>query len=90
MNRVSLDANVLFSAAWRENTGLLRLWQSSDTTLLTSRYAFEEARRNLETEEQRQRLATLMVESQFALIEEQDPYALDHSFETRGAEGEHD
>ena len=25
-----------------------------------------------------------------ALIEEQDPYALDHPFETRGAEGEHD
>lgn len=64
MNRVFLDANVLFSAAWRENTGLLRLWQSSDTTLLTSRYAFEEARRNLETEEQRQRLVRLMVDIQ--------------------------
>ncbi len=56
MNRVFLDANVVFSAAWRENGGLLRLWQSSDTTLLTSRYAYEEAFRNLETEEQRQRL----------------------------------
>ena len=64
MNRVFLDANVLFSAAWRENTGLLRLWQSSDTALLTSRYAFEEARRNLETEEQRQRLVRLMVDIQ--------------------------
>lgn len=64
MNRVFLDANVLFSAAWRENSGLLRLWQSSDTTLLTSRYAFEEARRNLETEEQRQRLVRLMLDIQ--------------------------
>jgi predicted nucleic acid-binding protein len=64
VNRVFLDANVLFSAAWRENTGLLRLWQSSDTTLLTSRYAFEEARRNLETEEQRQRLGRRMVDIQ--------------------------
>ena len=64
MNRVFLDANVLFSAAWRENTGLLRLWQSSDTTLLTSRYAYAEAARNLETEEQRQRLVRLMVEIQ--------------------------
>ncbi|MGH8628776.1 MAG: hypothetical protein ACREYC_27130 [Gammaproteobacteria bacterium] len=64
MNRVFLDANVLFSAAWRANAGLLRLWQLSDTILLTSRYAAEEARRNLETEEQRQRLTTLMVEIQ--------------------------
>lgn len=30
-------------------------------TLLTSRYAFEEARRNLETQEQRKRLIQLMV-----------------------------
>jgi uncharacterized protein len=64
VNRVFLDANVLFSAAWRENTGLLRLWQSSDTTLLTSRYASEEARRDLETEERRQRLVRLMVDIQ--------------------------
>jgi predicted nucleic acid-binding protein len=64
VNRVFLDANVLFSAEWRENTGLLRLWQSSDTTLLTSRYAYAEAARNLETGEQRRRLAALMVEIQ--------------------------
>lgn len=60
MNRVFLDANVLFSTAWRENAGLLRLWQLSEVVLLTSRYAFEEARRNLETQDQLQRLTTLM------------------------------
>lgn len=61
MNRVFLDANVLFSAAWREKAGLLSLWRLTDVTLLTSRYAFEEARRNLETQEQRKRLIQLMV-----------------------------
>lgn len=61
MNRVFLDANILFSAGWREKAGLLRLWRLTDVTLLTSRYAFEEARRNLETQEQRKRLIQLMV-----------------------------
>jgi predicted nucleic acid-binding protein len=60
VNRVFLDANVLFSAAWRENAGLLRLWRLSDTALITSGYAFEEASRNLVTGEQRQRLMALM------------------------------
>ncbi len=60
MNRVFLDANVLFSAAWRDGAGLLRLWQLPETGLLTSHYAAEEARRNLESEEQRERLRRLM------------------------------
>jgi len=61
LNRVFLDANILFSAGWREKAGLFRLWRLTDVTLLTSRYAFEEARRNLETQEQRKRLIQLMV-----------------------------
>lgn len=60
MNRVFLDANVLFSAAWREGAGLLRLWQLPETALLTSHYAAEEARRNLDSEEQRARLRQIM------------------------------
>jgi uncharacterized protein len=42
-----LDANVLFSAAYLENSGLARLWQLEDAELLSSAYAVEEARRNL-------------------------------------------
>jgi predicted nucleic acid-binding protein len=60
MNRVFLDANVLFSAAWRENTGLTPLWQLKETELVTSHYASEEARRNLESDSQRKRLTRLM------------------------------
>lgn len=60
MHRVFLDANVLFSAAYRHSSGLLRLWQLSDCELMSSHYAVEEARRNLETEEQRSRLESLV------------------------------
>lgn len=59
MDRVFLDANVLFSAAWREDSGLLRLWRLADVRLLSSAYALEEARRNLDSAERRERLELL-------------------------------
>lgn len=59
MDRVFLDANVLFSASYRHNSGLLRLWQLNDTELVTSQYAMEEARRNLTDESQLSRLKAL-------------------------------
>ena len=46
MTRVFLDANVLFSAAWSTQSGLLRLWSLS-LTLVSSPYAIAEAERNL-------------------------------------------
>ena len=60
MDRVFLDANVLFSAAYRSDSGLLILWSRGDTTLLTSAHAVEEARRNLPDDDQRQRLIGLV------------------------------
>jgi predicted nucleic acid-binding protein len=60
MNRVFLDANILFSAAWRGDSGLARLWKLADTSLLTSHYSAEEARRNLDDAEQSSRLLLLM------------------------------
>lgn len=47
MDWVFLDANVLFSAAWREGAGLLALWELPDVVLLTNRYAVDEALANL-------------------------------------------
>ena len=47
MDRVFLDANVLFSAAYSDDTGLRRLWSRRGTHLVSSAYAVEEARRNL-------------------------------------------
>jgi predicted nucleic acid-binding protein len=59
-DRVFLDANVLFSAAYREGSGLAKLWKLGGVRLITSRYAAEEARRNLTEEAQHRRLADLL------------------------------
>ncbi len=59
MDRLFLDANVLFSAAYRADAGLLNLGKLKNATLCSSRYAFEEARFNLDDAEQRERLVTL-------------------------------
>ena len=60
MDRVFLDANVLFAAAWRPQAALQRLWHLDDVELLSSAYAVDEARRNLETPAQRGRLTRLL------------------------------
>ena len=59
MDRLFLDANVLFSAAYRPNAGLLRLWRLKKTTVVSSRYALEQARINLTDDLQRGRLIRL-------------------------------
>jgi predicted nucleic acid-binding protein len=47
MIRVFLDANIIFSAAYRESSGFTRLWEQADVHLVTSAYALEEAERNI-------------------------------------------
>jgi len=59
MDRLFLDANVLFSAAYRPDTGLLQLWKIKNVILCSSAYALEEARINLEEENQWSRLRQL-------------------------------
>jgi predicted nucleic acid-binding protein len=59
MDRLFLDANVLFSAAYRPDAGLLSLWKLKNVTLCSSRYAIEEARFNLDDNAERARLETL-------------------------------
>jgi predicted nucleic acid-binding protein len=59
-DRVFLDANILVSAAWRVDSGLLALWKLTDVQLLTSAYAIAEADRNSETPERRTRLHRLV------------------------------
>lgn len=46
-DRLFLDANVLFSAAYREDAGVAFLWSLDDVVLSTSSYAIEEAERSL-------------------------------------------
>lgn len=59
MDRLFLDANVLFSAAYKIDARLLRLWNLRNVTLCSSHYASEEARVNLQDEDQRTRLTKL-------------------------------
>jgi len=47
VDRVFLDANILFSAAYKGASRLRLLWRISNAELITSEYAVEEARRNL-------------------------------------------
>jgi uncharacterized protein len=68
---VFLDANVLFSAAYRPGAGLLRLWELPEVRLITSAYALEEARRNLSDAEQLARLVSLTNRLEI-LVEESD------------------
>ena len=60
MDRVFLDANVLFSAVYRPDAGLTRLWQIKRIILITSAYTLHEARINLDYESRRERLDELM------------------------------
>jgi len=47
LDRVFLDANVLFSAAYRPSSRIRELWSLSEAVMISSLYAVEEARRNL-------------------------------------------
>ena len=71
--RVFLDANILFSAAYGSQ-GLLQLWQRAregKCLLLTSSYAVEEARRNLSDPSQLDNLERLLQDIQ--IVPEADP-----------------
>jgi len=59
VERLFLDANVIFSAAYLENARLLALWKLRGVLLCSSRYAVEEARINLEQPSQRERIDEL-------------------------------
>jgi hypothetical protein len=71
VDRVFLDANVLFSAAYRPDAGLARLCKLPRAELMTSTYAAEEARINLSDEDQRQRLALLLASVRLVVIFQQ-------------------
>jgi uncharacterized protein len=60
MDRIFLDANVLFVASYREGAELSRLWKLPGIRLLTSTYALIEVFRNVNDAAQRVRLAELV------------------------------
>jgi uncharacterized protein len=60
VDRLFLDANILFSASYREDTGVAMLWSLRKVTLFSSPYAIAEAERNLVERQQKQRLERLI------------------------------
>jgi len=74
MRRPFLDANILFSAAYRPAAGLRRLWRLPGVELCASKYAADEARRNLDTPAQRADLDALLDQLTFV----PDVVVLDH------------
>lgn len=60
MDVLFLDANFLFSAAYRSNAGLRRIWDLEEVEIISSEYAVEEARRNLSERAQQERLDRLL------------------------------
>ncbi len=73
MDRLFLDANILFSAAYRPDAGVTRLWRLPDAVLLTCDYAIEEARRNLSEPDQLERLDELLQSVQSSPAASLDP-----------------
>ncbi len=73
MDRLFLDANVLFSAAYRQDAGVRRLWSLPDAALVTSEYGLDEARRNLATAEPLKRLDALLEPMEVAPSRTLDP-----------------
>jgi predicted nucleic acid-binding protein len=73
VDRVFLDANVLFSVAYGSPSlrRLEDLAQKGSCLLLASRYVIEEAKRNLSSEDQSRRLEAFL--SEFEIVLEADP-----------------
>jgi uncharacterized protein len=65
MDRLFLDANVLFSVAYSANAGLLQFWKLKNVVLCSSRYALAEAAINLAQEVQKRRLEKLAAAIEF-------------------------
>jgi uncharacterized protein len=60
VDRLFLDANILFSASYREDAGVAVLWSLENVGLFSSPYAIEEAKRNLADPAQHKRLDRLL------------------------------
>jgi hypothetical protein len=75
MDRVFLDANVLFVASYREQAALLRLWQLPNTRLLASTYVLREAFDNVPEAAQAVRLAELVTKIELVAEKPQDELA---------------
>jgi hypothetical protein len=65
MDRLFLDANILFSTAYLPGAHLLQILKLKNVVVSSSRYALAEANVNLDAGDQRDRLAELAEKIQF-------------------------
>src|ERR1035438_5897806 len=84
--RLSLDANVLVSAAWKEGSKVGRIWRIPNVELITSNYVVVECQRNLPLGEQQDRLTRFLqsvrvLEFQAAPQLENSPRSEEHTSE---------
>jgi uncharacterized protein len=63
-----LDANMLISAAWKENAEVTGIWQLQGVRLVTSIYVMAEVQRNLPNIAQIERLRRLMIAVEILLL----------------------
>lgn len=68
MDRIFLDANVLFSAVYTPGSRLLVFWSLDEVELVTSLYALEEARRNLVIHNQEDAVALDELASKMTIV----------------------
>ena len=64
-----LDANVLISAAWKDGSEIVQIWQIEGVQLITSNYVMGEVQRNLRQVSQIERLRGLMRSVQVVVSE---------------------
>jgi uncharacterized protein len=60
--RLFLDANVLVSVSWKDDSKVARLWQIPNVELITSNYVIAECKRNLPHDEQQVRMSEFLLE----------------------------
>lgn len=58
--RLFLDANVLISASWKEESKVARIWRIPEVDLITSGYVIDECVRNLPVPIQQERFRRLL------------------------------
>jgi predicted nucleic acid-binding protein len=59
--RLFLDANILISAAWKDNSKVARIWSVPHVELVSSNYVVAECTRNLPRREQQERFVKLLL-----------------------------
>lgn len=76
---VFLDSNIIFSAAYKDDSPFLELWSTPEIAVVSSLYAANEVRRNCRSEQQLKRLEILL--SQTMMVSDASQNAIPSSID---------